>query len=146
MAVGDPVFVDTNILIYASRPKASEHAAAQAMLGRMRRESSPLWLSHQVLREYLAASTRPQRFGPALPMSAAIADVERFRTGFNIAEDSAGVFNRLVELLSLRPGGGKQVHDTNIVATMLARGITRLLTFNAADFQRFNGLIEILVP
>ena len=38
--------------------------------------------------------------------------------------------------------GGKQVHDANIVATMLAHGETRLLTFNQADFRRFAGLIE----
>jgi predicted nucleic acid-binding protein len=56
MVAGEPVFVDTNVLIYASRPKANEHATAQAMLGRMRQERTPLWLSHQVLREYLAAS------------------------------------------------------------------------------------------
>jgi predicted nucleic acid-binding protein len=144
MAVGDPVFVDTNVLIYASRTQASEHATAQAMLSRMRRESSPLWLSQQVLREYLAASTRPQRFGPSLPMAAAIADVARFRASFNIAEDSARVFERLLELLSSHPGGGKQVHDTNIVAIMLEHDITRLLTFNGADFRRFDALIEIL--
>ncbi len=42
--------------------------------------------------------------------------------------------------------GGKQVHDANIAATMLAHGITRLLTFNVADFQRFAGLIELIAP
>lgn len=144
MTAAEPVFVDTNVLIYASRPGASEHAAAQAMLGRMRQEGRALWLSQQVPREYLAASTRPQRFGPALPMAAAIADTERFRTGFNIAEDSAGVSNRLLELLSLHSGGGKQVHDANIVATMLAHGLTRLLMFNGPDFHRFGSEIEVI--
>lgn len=42
--------------------------------------------------------------------------------------------------------GGKQVHDANIVATMLAHGEARLLTFNAADFRRFVPLIEAVVP
>ena len=42
--------------------------------------------------------------------------------------------------------GGKQVHDANIVATMLARGVTRLLTFNAADFRRFEPLVELIAP
>ena len=42
--------------------------------------------------------------------------------------------------------GGKQTHDANIVATMLAHGETRLLTFNAADFRRFDALIEGGVP
>ena len=36
--------------------------------------------------------------------------------------------------------------DANILATMLTHGITRLLTFNTADFQRFAGLIALVVP
>jgi predicted nucleic acid-binding protein len=42
--------------------------------------------------------------------------------------------------------GGRQVHDANIVATMLAHGETRLLTFNEADFRRFSSVIEIVAP
>ena len=41
---------------------------------------------------------------------------------------------------------GRQVHDANIVATMLAHGENRLLTFNGADFRRFVRLIEVVPP
>ena len=40
--------------------------------------------------------------------------------------------------------GGKQIHDANIVATMLAYGEQRLLTFNAADFRRYGDRIELI--
>jgi len=52
----------------------------------------------------------------------------------------------LIQLLAQVPSGGRQVHDVNIVATMLAQGITRLLTFNEADFRRFASVIDIAVP
>ena len=39
--------------------------------------------------------------------------------------------------------GGKQVHDANIVATMLAYGIPCLLAHNTKDFELFNGIIKI---
>ena len=143
---GTPVFVDTNVLLYASRPKANEHARSQAALSRMRQDDTPLWLSRQVFREYLAVATRPQASGPALPMAAAIADVHGFHAGFNVAEDGASVFDRLLQLLAAHPGGGKQVHDANMAATMLEHRIRRLLTFNAADFRRFGSLIEVVVP
>ena len=42
--------------------------------------------------------------------------------------------------------GGKQVHDANIVATMLAYGERRLLTFNIRDFRRFAAHIEVVDP
>ena len=40
--------------------------------------------------------------------------------------------------------GGRQIHDANIVATMLARGEHRLLTFNVADFRRYGDRIELV--
>ena len=143
---GTPAFIDTNVLLYASRPNAAEHARAQAALSRLQREGAPLWLSQQVLREYLAAATRPQASGPALPMAAAIADVHSFHAAFNLAADGPNVLHRLLHLLAACPGGGKQVHDANLVATMLEHRITRLLTFNAADFRRFGPSIEVIVP
>ena len=42
------------------------------------------------------------------------------------------------------PVGGKQVHDANIVATMLAHGERRLLTFNVNDFRRFGQRVELV--
>lgn len=41
-------------------------------------------------------------------------------------------------------GRQTQVHDANIVATMLAYGIPRLLTHNVDDFKRFAHLIAVL--
>jgi hypothetical protein len=52
---------------------------------------------------------------------------------------------RLLTLLLTIPAGGAQIHDANIVATMQAYGIQRLLTENVADFARFAGVIT-LVP
>ena len=40
--------------------------------------------------------------------------------------------------------GGRQIHDANIVATMLAHGEHRLLTFNISDFRRFEDRIELM--
>ena len=39
------------------------------------------------------------------------------------------MFDKLVELLARVLVAGKQVHDANLVATMLAYGVARLLTF-----------------
>jgi hypothetical protein len=69
----DPVFVDTNVLVYATRPSSAEHAARAALTG-LEGEGSTLWVSHQVLREYLAVVTQPQVTASALPMTTAIAD------------------------------------------------------------------------
>ena len=77
-------------------------------------------------------------------MLGAISDVRHFQSAFNVLNDDAIVFERLLRLLAIHPGAGKQVHDANLVATMLVNGITRLLTFNTADFRRFDNLIEFV--
>jgi predicted nucleic acid-binding protein len=141
--VADPVFVDTNVLVYSTRPLSAHHAAAARALARIGAGGATLLISPQILREYLAVVTRPEATAPGLPMPAAINDVHRFRTMFRVAEDRASVLDRLIEILSAHRPAGRQVHDANVVATMLDCRVHRLLTFNGADFKRFVPLIEI---
>jgi predicted nucleic acid-binding protein len=139
----DPVFVDTNILIYAAIASSPFYGPAIGKLDSFRRVGVELWVSRQTLREYLAALSRPQPYTSPLPAATLIADVVRFQTQFQIAEDGPVVTANLLGLLASIPIGGKQVHDANIVATMQTHGLRRLLTHNTADFVRFGALIQI---
>jgi predicted nucleic acid-binding protein len=139
----DRVFIDTNVLVYASRPTAPEHVAARAALARIEATDCAVWITPQILREYLAVVTRPQATAPPLPMATAIADVRRFQSSFAVADEGPANLERLLELLAAYPGAGKQVHDANLVAAMLVHGIHRPLTFNAVDFQHFASEVEI---
>jgi len=103
-----------------------------------------IWISRQVVREYLATLTRPQRFANPQPIATLIADIRYYQRHFRITEDGPDVTERLLTLIQQVPTGGKQIHDANIVATMLAHGVPRLLTHNVADFQRFGGLISVV--
>ena len=38
------------------------------------------------------------------------------------------------------------MHDATLVATALALGLTRLLTFSGYKFQRFGNLIKVVAP
>jgi len=53
------------------------------------------------------------------------------------------VTEHLLQLLTAHGIGGKRVHDANIVATMMAYGIPKLLTHNVADFERFGKQIAL---
>jgi predicted nucleic acid-binding protein len=143
VAAPDPVFVDTNVLVYAAIPAFPFHGAALAQLGAFRQAGVALWISRQILREHLAALTRPQAFTPPIVPAVLITDVIRFQSQFQIAEDGPVVTASLLALLGSVAVGGKQVHDANIVATMQAQGLRRLLTHNTADFARFGTLIQV---
>lgn len=140
----EPVFVDTNVLVYASVPASPLHGAASRAIRARAEAGVELWISRQVLREFLATLTRPQAFGGPVQVTTLVSQIRFFERRFQVAEDSPEVTARLLTLLSQIPFGGKQVHDANIVATMQAHGIHRLLTHNTADFTRFSGLISVM--
>ena len=51
-------------------------------------------------------------------------------TTFEVLDDGSVVTDWPVSLCRQTPVGGRQIHDANIVATMLAYGERRLLTFS----------------
>jgi len=143
--IGDaePIFLDTNILVYASTIRAPLHQTAQQTIQQLYDSGRKIWISRQILREYLAALSRPQTFTNPLPIETLIADIHQFQSRFQIAEDTSRVMERLLALMAEVAVGGRQVHDANIVATMQVYGISELLTHNTADFDRFSGITVI---
>ena len=138
-------FVDTNVLVYATATSAPFRDRARAALVRLAADEQ-LSVSRQILREYVAVMTRPQTWGRALSLAEAMTDAAVFERRFTVLEDGQLEWDQLMDLSRLYSFGGRQVHDANVVATMLAHGERRLLTFNEADFRRFTPLIEVITP
>ena len=136
---------DTNILVAATVAHAPGHLRARSALDNLS-ATSVMSVSRQIMREYVAVLTRPQVWGAPVSVREAMHRVETVTRGFAVLDDAPEVWKGLRDLSRQAPFGGKQVHDANIVATMLAYGETRLLTYNAKDFRRFEPLIEIIEP
>lgn len=139
-----PIFIDTNVLVYANVLAYPLHQVAVEQLQSLIDSGIELWLSRQVLREFIAAVTRPQTYGKPQPISIVVERVGTFQTQFRVAEDNPQVTAQLLDLLQQFPTAGRQIHDANIAATMLTAGVDRLLTHNIGDFQRFSELITIV--
>jgi predicted nucleic acid-binding protein len=140
----DSIFVDTNILVYADLTSSPYHALARQRLTAAHAGGAQLWISRQVVREYLVVITRGQTFATPVPPADAAASVAKILGQLHVADESGDVTDRLLELLRQFGVSGKQIHDANIVATMLAHGVRHLLTHNTADFARYHGLIDVL--
>jgi len=89
--------------------------------------------------------SRPQTFfaGNA-PMPDILDRARTIESQCRVAEDGPDVAQQLHTLLAVGDTRGKQIHDANIVATMLSHGVTRLVTENTTDFKRFADLITVL--
>jgi hypothetical protein len=52
------------------------------------------------------------------------------------------VQGQLLQILDASSAGSRQVHDADIVPTMIAHDIRKLLTHNVGDFQRCTAWIK----
>ncbi len=138
------VFLDTNILLRMILTQMNQHAEVDALVKRTIRDGAELWISGQVIREFIVQATHPRTLAEPLTIEAVVREIEAMKPLFQIADETAAVRDKLLELLQQYPTQGKQVHDANIVATMLAYDIDTLLTLNVDDLKRFENTIKIV--
>ena len=138
------MFIDTSIFVSARNLQAPASAVARAALVQAQDDNERVCISRQVMREYLLVMTRPQTWSRPLSMTEALNDFAWMETTFDILEDGRQVMDMLFTLCRDVQVAGKQIHDANIVATMLAHGERRLLSFNSSDFRRYEHRIELV--
>ena len=144
ITVGSKIFIDTNILIYASLAQSPFHDKAVAHLREFELAEIDLYISRQVLREYLAVMTRPDVLTEEIPLSSLVQDVRGFEESLVVLDDGPAVTAKLLEIIEQHAVAGKQIHDANIVASMLVHNVPTLLTHNTADFKRYQERITVI--
>src|SRR3954469_6648067 len=87
--LGSPVFVDTNVLIYASFPELSLSNVARQCLNSIRGRDLPVWSSRQVLREFLATATLPGTLATTATIQAILGALALWADQLIIAEEDA---------------------------------------------------------
>ena len=135
----EATFLDTNILVYASVAASPFHTASLDAITKLENTNVPIWISRQVMREYLATLVRPKI---GIPLGELTQAVRSFELRYQVAEDSPLVTAQL--LMLLEQTASRQIHDSNIVATMLLYGIRRIVTNNPGDFAPFASLMTII--
>lgn len=142
--VADRVILDTNVLLAATDIGRAEYGKAREALDEWPARGTSLYTTGQILREYLSVATRPVgRNGLGLSQADSVANVRALCGRLRLLDENEKVSTRLLALLDDVSCGGKQVHDANIVATMLVHGVDTIATINVADFTRFEKLVRI---
>jgi predicted nucleic acid-binding protein len=141
------VMLDTNVLLAATDEGRAEHRDALKVVNDWAAGPTDLCTSGQVLREYLSVATRPTgQNGLGLNLPDALGNVRAIRGRTTLLAEDSKVADRLLALLADVECRGKQVHDANLVATMLVHGVGIVVTMNLEDFSRFEqhvGLIRL---
>lgn len=143
--VADRVVLDTNVLLAATDEARADHHGAVMALNVWPASGVALYTSGQILREYLAVATRlVDHNGLGLERSAAVANVRALRQRLRLLAEDGKVADRLLQVLDAVDCTGKQVHDANVVATMLVHGIDTIVTSNVDDFARFGDRVRVV--
>lgn len=143
----DRAFLDTNVLLAATDTARAERDRAIEVLDGWPARGATLYTSGQVLREYVTVATRPAAAnGLGLLMPDALHNVGALQGRLRFLEETEAVWRRLADLLVAGDTRGKQVHDANVVATMLAHGVRTLVTLNGRHFARFDNQVDVRAP
>lgn len=138
--INQDIFVDTNILVYFKTIKSPNFRVANFKLIQFYIDNE-IFISNQVLKEYLVTMSR---LSSETNLDLFISDANYFANKFNLLFDSQESKIILMDIIAKFKVRGKQIHDANIVATMLANNIKNLFTHNVKDFERFSSLINIV--
>jgi predicted nucleic acid-binding protein len=139
------VLVDTNILLRRTQPGHPHHEAAVSSVERLLTSGEPVHFSPQNIAEFWSVATRPaERNGLGFTAMIVQDEVEKIEEALEMLPDTPAIYREWKRLLVQHGVRGVQVYDARLVAAMNVHGVTRLLTFNAADFVRYS--IEVLQP
>jgi hypothetical protein len=134
--------VDTNILVYAHRREASEHAAATEVVRSLAEGAQPWAVPWPCLYEFFSVVTHPKIWRDAASTpSQAWAQIEAWLGSPSLRLlGETPEFGRLLARFLDRPRvRGGIVHDARVAALCVAHGVEALLTRDR-DFSLFEEL------
>jgi len=136
--------VDTNILLRIARRSDPQYKLVDAAVSKLVLESTLLHYTHQNIAEFWNAMTRPtSRNGFGLTVEKAEREVRVIESGMTLLADSESVYREWRRLILQHGVSGVQVHDARLVAAMRVHGVRHILTLDAGDFARYDGIVVL---
>lgn len=134
------VLIDVNVLIYAHRAEAPDHANYRRWLESCVRSDQPFGTSDFVLSSFLRIVTHPNILDPPTPLDKALHAVSVLRTRPNCVRVTPGPRHwEIFEKLCLAVGAkGNLIPDAYLAALAIESGSEWITTDR--DYSRFPGL------
>lgn len=139
--------LDTSILCRLVRPDDPQHNEARKAVELLLVQHSRLFITPQVEREFWVVATRPgEQNGLGLRPDEAQEEMKAFERICSFLPDSPKVHENWRQLVVEHGVCGKEAHDAGHVAAMCSHKIENILTFDSADFRRYDKLLRAWIP
>ena len=134
------MLTDVNVLVYAHRTDAPDHAAYRKWLEELINSDQAYGFSNLVLSGFLRVVTHPRVFSPPSDLASAFAFTQGFRSQPNAVQVTPGprhwdIFKSLSEAANVK---GNLVPDAYLAALAIESGSEWITTDR--DYSRFPGL------
>jgi predicted nucleic acid-binding protein len=136
--------VDSNVLLRLVYRQDPMHINVENAYIYLRQQNQSLYIIPQNMIEFWAVATRPTSAnGLGLTVEETTHESSIVKSLLTLKSDIPEIYTIWEQLVVRYQVKGKQVHDTRLVAAMIAHQITHLLTFNTDDFKRFTEITVI---
>ena len=136
--------VDTNVLLRYCDQESPDHALCVNAVRGLVAQGEDVCLCAQVLIEHWSVATRPSSVnGLGLSPDEADQQLTVATLALSCLAEPADMAERWRKVARENSVRGRQAHDARIAALMLAHGVTHILTLNAADFARYQGITPV---
>lgn len=138
--------LDINILLRFSEDSHPHHQIAINAIKQLQKRDDEFAITPQVIYEYWVVVTRPKtQNGLGMISLEAEAAIEKWLRFLSFLPDHPSVFQLWMQFVTKQQVLGKSAHDARLAATAIFYECDGIVTFNAADFQRFAPL-QVLTP
>jgi predicted nucleic acid-binding protein len=136
------LFIDTNILVYASLEdfEPIKYTNSVEILRRLVENRHPVFISTQIIREFLSVSTNKKFLKSPLSIKDANRKVKELIENFEVLNIDIETIDRLMKIAEKHQISGKNIHDAAISAAMLENEIKHILTYNKKDFEIYKEI------
>ena len=136
--------VDSCILIRQFDLGSPLRTVAISCLEALLKEQAEIVIFPQIIVEFWSVVTRPLNVnGLGWSPSQADAAVRGIPSAIKLLPETQAIFTEWLSLVLKMGVSGKNVHDARLVAAMNVYGINRVLTFNEADFRRYQNIVVV---
>jgi|SRR5665213_3193610 len=140
------VLIDSNVLLRRAQPAHAAHNIALQSVAKLLARGTPVYFTPQNITEFWNVATRPaDKNGLGLPHDTVLAELATIEDLLTFLPDSPAIYPEWKRLVTHYRVAGAKVHDARLAAVANVYGVQSILTFNTADFARYNQ-IAILHP
>jgi predicted nucleic acid-binding protein len=140
------VLVDTNILLRSAQPNHPLCSQASFAVTKLLRQNDYVFFCAQNIAEFWNVATRPaDRNGLGFSPEEALREINSIEDSLSLLPDVPTIYAAWKRIVYDYKVQGVKVYDARLVAIMKVYAVESILSFNTADFKRYD-LITALDP